>query len=216
MPVKSYYNRMKSEHRCVQCGAQLRGTRRDKTTCKKCADKHKTYSADKYKRDKEYCSEHGICPRCGINKLFGDEKNCLECSAKQYTYGIKYRQDNPEYSERKNLKAKNQRDYRRENKLCTICGTPLSDFKYLNCESCRRKRALISQKHRANVALTKPMVISKQDRIQMRICVFCDEPVEEGYKVCKKHHEMLIENSKKTDRSNFKSMNYRMRCKDGV
>lgn len=98
-----------------------------------------------------YYRSIGRCPRChGKNKLYGNEKNCPECRAKVWAYGIKYRKEHPEFVERKKENDRLRRKYRIENHLCTECAVPLVDTRYKTCEKCRRKNKLRMRRSRAN------------------------------------------------------------------
>ena len=144
MPYKIYYERLKAEKRCVNCGRKLEDSRLNKTTCEDCAARHKKYVSE----STSFFSEHNICPRCGINKLMDDEKNCPECRAKLWAYGINYRKEHPEYVEKKRKSDKSRRDYRIKNHLCVNCGEPLTDTRYKNCDKCRTYNMLRMRKAR--------------------------------------------------------------------
>ena len=53
--------------------------------CPKCEEKH----CLRTRQDREALASLGICPRCGKNKLYGSEKECLECGAKGYAAVLK-------------------------------------------------------------------------------------------------------------------------------
>ena len=98
---------------------------------------------------RHYYQSIGRCPRChGKNKLEGNEKNCPECRAKLWEYGIKYREEHPEYVEKKRENDKNRRHYRVENHLCVTCGKTLNDLNFKNCEKCRVTSMLRMRKSR--------------------------------------------------------------------
>jgi hypothetical protein len=100
---------------------------------------------------RHYYQNIGRCPRChGRNKLMGDEKNCPECRAKLWAYGVDYRQKHPEFVERKRQSDKKRRDYRVANHLCVNCGKPLGDSKYKNCDKCRVYNMLRMRKARCS------------------------------------------------------------------
>lgn len=50
---------------------------KDKVMCCECAEKQRIYRQE----TRKFLRNLGLCPRCGKNKLFGDEKECPECTA---------------------------------------------------------------------------------------------------------------------------------------
>lgn len=142
MSSKKLYEKRKANNQCVNCGAILRG-RRGKTLCCKCSDKHIKYLNASIIFYKEY----GLCPRCGKNKLFGNERNCPECRAQQTNYRNRFLAENPDYKESVRKKSKDRYSYRKEHNLCVDCGVPISG-KYATCDKCRFKRKLAAQKCR--------------------------------------------------------------------
>ena len=73
--IKDKYSRQRYEERkannlCTRYGKPLD---RQGTLCTACKDKYTAYSRDIYKK----LQAVGICPRCGKNLLYGDEKVVL-------------------------------------------------------------------------------------------------------------------------------------------
>ena len=75
---------------------------------------------------------------------------CPECRAKSWAYGIKYRQEHPEYVEKKRESDRKRREFRIFNHLCVNCGEKLTNFEYKNCEKCRNYNKLRMRKRRTN------------------------------------------------------------------
>lgn len=77
MPVKKNktHERRKESGLCVQCGKPLD---RDGVYCKTCCEKNNEES----RLTRAYYIKRGVCPMCRKNYIFGDEKRCPECSAK--------------------------------------------------------------------------------------------------------------------------------------
>ena len=144
MPRKEYYEQLKTENRCVNCGRKLEEGRLGKTTCESCAVKHREYVSESVL----FFSKYNICPRCGTNKLFGDEKNCPECRAKLWEYGIKYREEHPEFVEQKKATDKARKANREALGLCVQCGKAKEDNGLKTCEKCRQYNKMRMRKHR--------------------------------------------------------------------
>ena len=74
---KRFYERRKANGQCVNCGKEMD---RDGVLCIGCLAKAN------YERNatRKLYQKYRVCPRCRKNNFFGDEKNCLECAAKQY------------------------------------------------------------------------------------------------------------------------------------
>lgn len=88
-PQMRMYYRRKEAGLCVNCGKPLdiAGVK-----CSKCRDR-----TNKDRRELiSWYKENGICPICRKNNLFGNEKECIECSAKRYTKRMTCYNLNPE------------------------------------------------------------------------------------------------------------------------
>lgn len=139
----------KQNHRCTNCGKPLSADRIHLTTCKECSAKHSQYVSQNAK----FFKEMNICPRCGKNPLMGNEKNCPECRAKSWAYGIKYREEHPSFCEKKRETDRQRHNYRVEHHLCVRCGKPLGNSKYKNCDKCRTYNMLRMRKSRCKSGL---------------------------------------------------------------
>ena len=144
MSTKLIYDKYKKDNRCRNCGKELSTDRIGKSLCEKCSDKHTKYITE----NAVFFKAHNLCPRCGQNRLFGNEKNCPECRAKIWAYGINYKENHPEYVQKKKQKDKERRQFRIDNNLCVCCGDPLDDRKYKNCSKCRQLNKLRMRKTR--------------------------------------------------------------------
>lgn len=136
----------------------------------------------------------GICPSCRQNMLFGDERSCPECKAINYAYqmGIDKEHKNKihrEWSKRTHVEMI-------EKGICTRCRKRKADGGFKTCAMCRDKTN--RRKREKNFGK-----IDRNTKVKMGICCFCNNPVEEGYKVCEYHHRKNIEyaNSDKAKKS---------------
>lgn len=122
---------------CPDCGKEY-----DNKTyrCRKCQDYQNKYAIKRRKLLKQL----KICPVCGKNKLYGQEKRCLECSAKAYTYNVNYKAT----EEKKRLWQSNFKEKQRilykerlEKGICTRCGKYPAAYERKKCVLCLNKDA---------------------------------------------------------------------------
>ena len=94
------YEERKASNLCVVCGKPLD---REGVVCTACNTKRTAYGRELYKK----LQAVGVCPRCGKNLLYGDEKSCVECRAKSAEQVSKLRDKNREhYNEMQSTLAK--------------------------------------------------------------------------------------------------------------
>lgn len=138
--------------------------------------------------DRQFYISHHICPICRKNNLFGEERACPECRAKDAEQHAK-KYDDP-INRQKIIKI--QTDSRRERKkrrreqgLCVECGKRKPREGITRCAICRER---INKQKRDNYKgseLRKNWVVNDK-------CFFCGAECEKGYKVCKEHHQMYF------------------------
>lgn len=178
--VESLRKRRKEAGLCVLCGKKLdrKGIR-----CISCNDKMNKY----HRETRAWRLEHRICPRCGKNDLFGDEKSCPECSAKEYERAMRSRENGgtEHYNSVHAKWDKKERIRREENGLCKRCGKMKADYGYKTCGICREKGR--------NYKRVKYMSTKKKEWEENGLCYFCGETVKKGYKICEKHYQMCLE-----------------------
>lgn len=192
---KRHREKMKKKSLCVNCGKPLD---RKGVLCEKCREHH----TENTRQTREFYKQYGLCPRCGKNKLFGDEKSCLECAANAYEKIMKKRREKgiEHYNKLHSEWEKKERAKREENGLCVRCGKRKADVGYKTCGICREKIRNYKRKQIVSV---------KRDEWEANGgCFFCGEPVKTGYKVCEKHYQMNIE---KLNNDNAKEATERMK-----
>lgn len=162
---------------CSNCGKPLD---REGKMCTAC--KEKVYQT--YKARTEWYTSHGICPICGQNEIFPNEKICPECKAKRQT-----REEN-----RKDYQKKYQKALRKKRKalgLCTQCGRPMDNDTTV-CNACKEKNKQRVKK--------KPKQYVKENWVSDRKCAICGgEPLVEGKRVCEKCYSRLLASSEKRE-----------------
>lgn len=176
---KNFRKKRKEQCLCLKCGKSLD---REGTYCTECRRIKTQEDADRRK----WYQSHGICPRCGKNDLFGDEKVCLECNAKAYAATMRSRDNlgRSHYNAVHNEWARKEHQKRIVQGICTRCGKRKSDVGYKTCGICRADNREKKRK--------SDMRPSRIERVDKGICYFCDEPVKPGYKVCEKHYNMNL------------------------
>lgn len=188
MSKNSIYAKKLREKRLMNGLRQICGEPLDRegALCKKCLREQNQYKKD----TRDWLLAHKICPRCGKNDIFGDEKSCPECRAKENRYVMKSREGDGrlEYNKKHREWAKKEHHRRIEVGICTRCGKRKADYGFKTCGICREK--IRNQKKRLTFS-------NKRDnRVKNGLCFFCDSPVKEGYKVCEKHYEMNVQKAR--------------------
>lgn len=174
----------KENNLCIICFNPIEKDRIGKTICQSCTTKRNKYS----KESRQFFASIGICPRCTKNKIIGDEKSCIECRAIDASRKQKFRENNRasynEYSKEYQKKA-----YRSfiDKGLCPRCsGKRKIDPGYKSCSICRAK-----SRDKDRIARYSKKI--KEKRIEKGLCVWCDNPIKSGYKICEYHYNMNIE-----------------------
>ena len=152
--------------------------------------------AIKAREERAFYVSIGLCPRCGRNKLFGDEKNCPECSAKAQEYNERYRAEHPEqFRQYINAYHKSMYQQRKEAGMCVRCGKRKPLYNDLRCGICKEKMTLRRQERRVHDG-----GLTRKERLEQGFCYFCGAETVPGMKVCEKHRQVCIENGNKSSR----------------
>ena len=172
---KELYRSRKEKGLCVKCGKVP--PRENKVMCAECAEKERKYENE----TRAFCRSVGICPVCQKNKLFGDERNCPECRAKNYARNLKQpktiRRINTTYYKRKKLG------------LCVKCGDKPPEYNKTMC-----KRCLIKEQNRAKDYRAKQAEIPRNERIAYGLCYICGEKLDRYGSLCKKCSDRVTKN----------------------
>ena len=115
---------------------------------------------------------------------------CAECSAYAYEINMNSRERLGKEHYNKVHKEWSKRTHHEmiERGICTRCRKRKADYGYKTCGICREK---IRNYNR--IKYGKP---DRKERYKQGLCFFCDSPVKDGYKVCEKHYQMNVENSR--------------------
>lgn len=173
-----YHQRMiekrKKSGLCRDCGKPLD---RVGARCIECNNKKNSYQNE----TRKYYQSLGFCPRCKIEKLYGDEKMCIECSRRIQENVLKSR-NRLEYNKNHAEWSRKTHKQMVEQGICYRCRKRKADFGYKTCGICRAK--LTEYRREKNYKST-------EDRQGM--CRYCDEPVKQGYKICEKHYQSVLD-----------------------
>ena len=89
-----------------------------------------------------FYTELGICPICHKNRLFGDEKSCLECRADRTNKKAFSRSTNRQlYNAYMKALKKRLYDERKTKYICVECGKRDAKCGRVRCEICLEKKA---------------------------------------------------------------------------
>ena len=189
---KTTYLRRKQQGLCVKCGGEIEEERKGKVICLKCTHKD---SVEKQK-DREFRRSIGLCPRCGKNKLVGNDKNCLDCRAKNYTYRTQYYENHPEILaeslDRWNKNRVIKYHIMKDAGYCVECGEEVTDGNYSRCTKCRAKcrskyvsRATPFEEHQQQIWKSQGL------------CHLCGQPLYKKFGLCEHHYLIQVEANKK-------------------
>ena len=182
----------KEQGLCTKCFKPLEDSRLGKSTCENCAAKRRASNTTSW----IFYQSIGICPRCTKNKIIGDEKSCLECRAMMAEKKAKKMKDaniRQHSNEVHNAWQRRHIAELREQGMCTKCGKRQADKGYKRCGICRAKQRDYCREKR----LQKDSI--KQIRLNNGLCIWCDTPQKEGYKICEQHYQGLLEKRAKVD-----------------
>lgn len=173
------YKQRRENGLCVNCGKPLD---REGAMCVECCALRAKQNRDRRK----WYADAGICPRCGKYSLFGDEKTCPECRAKNTEARRKWVEncDKEKLYERNKISYKKRYETLKANGICPMCGKRKPEKGFVTCGICLAK----SRERRRE----KRGTFGRDKSYERGICYFCDNPVKPGYKVCEKHYEMNI------------------------
>lgn len=167
------YNYCKENGICVRCRKEKASL--GKIMCESCAKKDN----QRTKENREALKGMGICPRCGRNKLWGDEKNCIECRAKMYEYNLTH----------KTKSTKNYNKIRKENGLCIKCGKKPPVKGKTKCATCAAKERIRAREYR----MRKGVDIDRSERPSYGKCYFCGAQIESG-RICGSCKKRVMKN----------------------
>ena len=172
---------------CGVCGNQLD---REGWYCTKCLEKDKKAK----KEERDFYKKIGICHICRKNKLFGSERACPECAAKQYSYNVNQDKDKArEYQRAYSSRRKELRQMYLDNGICPNCRKRKIEFGKKKCKPCLLKDAEIHRnKH---IPVRAPAIANG-------FCYQCLKEKATNGKLCEKCYAEACKNLEKGRDSN--------------
>lgn len=175
MADKERYKKLREKGICTIC--KHRPSEDGMVTCRECRAKQKTYQKER----RTYLKSIGFCPQCGSEKLYGDEKLCLECSAKKYAWNLKCGR-----TEKAEENRKTRYERRKASGICVKCGTRPAEHGKTRCRICNFIEARRAKSYRGD--------IDRNARPSYGLCYICGEKAMDGKRLCKKCAETSIKN----------------------
>ena len=176
MTDKERYQDLKDRGICVYC--KTAPAEDGKTTCRVCREKYRKQTAEK----RAVLRELGICTECGSRRVYGDEKICLECSARKYALNLKQKR-NPE---KERQYQKDRRQKLKEMGICVKCAKRKAENGKTRCGICNAAESQRAKKSRGQE-------IDRSERPSYEMCYFCGNHISSG-KICPKCSERVAKN----------------------
>lgn len=186
---KETYYRRKMEGICVLCGKEK--AQKDKVCCHFCNEKTK----ESRRKHREFSNNHGLCPDCGKNKLFGQERRCPECLSRVYATNIKCRSKNKSYASEYYKKDILRLKF---NGVCRGCRKKSVMPGHTYCENC-----LIKKRNKKNSDVNIP----RSERYYYGMCYICGGLLDGEKKLCNKCSKRLANNFPKERPKNIYWLN---------
>lgn len=126
---------------CAECGGTLDT---DRYTCSRCLERNRK----KYRETKRWYVEHGICPICRKENIFGEEESCPECRAKHMNkhserLRLMTEEEREEYKTKSRERSEecNRKRYRenKEKGICVRCNKRKAQEGRAQCSICLAK-----------------------------------------------------------------------------
>lgn len=153
--------------------------------CKKCLIKER----ERHKRDRIWYLENRICPNCRKEKIFGDERSCPECAAKNYTRLQKYGKEI--WKERERNYSARRKEIREEyysKGICFQCRKRKIEEGKKKCRICLDKDAEVHRKRFVN---------RREEQVAKGMCYQCIKEKATNGKLCKSCYDKAVANLEK-------------------
>lgn len=186
-----HYRNRKDNGLCPRCGKVLD---REGHYCKECLEKTNEYERE----TRAFARSMGFCPECKKEKLYGEEKICIICQAKQFGRRKPLTEEQRiKYNKRFRKQQNSLYHQRIEQGLCGECGKRKAEEGKSRCRICLNKNAEVKRrKYEAKENV-------KQYRKDNGLCYFCGKIVDTEYQVCQACHERYVENGKKSAANSY-------------
>ena len=182
--MKDFIQRRKDNHLCVSCGKPLD---RNGVNCIDCNNKRN----EEYRKTKQAYIDCGICYRCRKNPIIGSEKTCPECRAKLATWKENRPEDKIEIEKEQTRRSHERiRQECRDNGICYVCKKRKASPNRKACDICREKQNRYNREYTSR----NSKKLTREQKIDIGICIWCDNPVRKGKKLCDYHCDNNIQN----------------------
>lgn len=180
------YRRLVDNRLCPKCG---KPAPEGHMLC----DFHRAQATERTRLDRAWYREHGICPYCRKEKLFGDEKQCISCRLKYHYRKKPTEEQRAKRNERFREQERERYAERSAQGICTRCGK-------LKAVEGRKKCGICLDK--ANNNRKRRMGINTREfRVENGLCWVCGGENDMDGKMCSKCIANLRPNTT-YDRSN--------------
>ena len=167
---------------CVGCHQKLD---RVGVYCNACLIKER----ERHKKDRIWYIENGICPICRKQKLFGDERSCPECLAKDFA-----RRERQDKEKRKEIERKyygRRKEIRQEyysKGICFQCRKRKIEDGKKKCRVCLDKDAEVHRKRHVN---------QREAQVEKGMCYQCIKVKATKGKLCEECYNKAVTNLEK-------------------
>lgn len=150
---------------------------------------------ERHKKDRIWYLQNGICPMCRKVKLFGNEKTCPECLAKNYSSVQKRdKEKTKEYEEKYKKRRKEIREQYTEKGICYNCRKRKIEPGKVRCRICLDKN---SESHR------KKHIPIREKGIAEGLCYQCVKNKATNGKLCKGCYDKAVSELEKWRKTSF-------------
>lgn len=183
--LKKSYNRRrylarKNAGLCMGCGKE---TGDGKVYCPEC----RVRQNERARQNRAFYAEHGLCRRCGRNRVFGSEKRCPECRALDAAREAR-RARTDEVREKNNAYHRRRYQERSSLGICTQCGRRKAEAGKKRCGICAGRAAARNRERYVAAA------IPKAERYRHGLCCTCSNSLDmDGMKICSRCYGHLSE-----------------------
>lgn len=183
--------KLRKEGRCLACGKKKD---REGYYCTGCRDKNK----ERKKEDREFYRKNHICTACGKIRVFGSDRTCFECRAKDALRRTEFSEERKERNKLSSERSmKRIKEERIKNGLCPMCGKRKPEEGRKKCRICLNKDAEYNRMRRIN---TKN--IREYRRIN-HLCYYCGKPAADGKNVCEECSQKMSEYSLRATKNTY-------------
>lgn len=172
------YQKRKALGVCVYCGSPKEEGRGSKCMCASCSEKQRAYKDE----TRKFLKNIGLCPKCGKNSLWGNEKMCLECSATAYEENRRNREKRNAYA--KEYYKKSMEELKKLG-LCRSCRKRNVEKGHTYCSTCLAKK-----RERSHGKVDIP----RNERPSYGLCYICGRSLNGNKKICPQCSEKMTKN----------------------